>query len=49
MKDKKTLLIDMDGVVADYNAGFKTAIQKNPELVYPQSQYGFFLQIFNGK
>jgi len=41
----KTIYVDMDGVLCDYKKTFVRYKSKNPEIVYPQSQYGFFLEI----
>lgn len=35
----------MDDVLCDYSSGFKSAILSNPEIKYPQSQYGFFRRL----
>lgn len=42
---KKIVYIDMDNVLADYDKAFKLAINKNPAIGFPQSQYGFFLNL----
>jgi len=39
---KKILYIDMDDVLCDFTKAYKEDILKNPEIKYPQSQYGFF-------
>lgn len=36
------IYIDMDGVLCDYPGAFKAAIDQNPNISFPQSQYGFF-------
>lgn len=41
----KTIYIDMDGVICDYKKTYLRYKAKSPELVYPQSQYGFFLEL----
>ncbi len=32
----------MDDVLCDYSGAHKAALKKQPEIAYPQSQYGFF-------
>lgn len=32
----------MDGVLCDYEKAYNIKLQENPEIKYPQSQYGFF-------
>lgn len=39
----KTILIDMDDVACDFSGSFKKHI--TPEILYPQSQWGFFLNL----
>lgn len=39
----KTLFIDMDGVLCDYQKAYNECLINNPERQYPQSQTGFFL------
>ena len=34
--------VDMDNVLCDYSKQFNIAVKKEPEIAYPQSQYGFF-------
>jgi 5'(3')-deoxyribonucleotidase len=41
----KTVYIDMDGVICDYKKTYLRYKAKHPEIVYPQSQYGFFLEL----
>jgi len=41
----KTIYIDMDGVLCDYKKTYLRYKAKSPEIVYPQSQYGFFLEL----
>lgn len=36
------IYIDMDNVLCDYKKAHDEAIKNKPEIVYPQSQYGFF-------
>lgn len=40
-----TVYVDMDGVICDYKKNYLKHIAKNPEVKYPQSQYGFFLEL----
>lgn len=37
--------IDMDDVITDYSGAYKTALQKEPRIRFPQSQYGFFQKL----
>ncbi|MEM9981430.1 MAG: hypothetical protein AAF734_02965, partial [Bacteroidota bacterium] len=39
---KKIIYVDMDNVLANYTTLFKERLQQQPEITYPQSQYGFF-------
>jgi 5'-nucleotidase len=41
----KTVYIDMDGVICDYKKTYVRYKAKHPEIVYPQSQYGFFIEL----
>lgn len=41
----KVIYIDMDGVLCDYGKNYRKYKTKFPEIVYPQSQYGFFLEL----
>ena len=38
----KTIYIDMDGVLCDYYTAYKETLKNNPDIKFPQSQYGFF-------
>lgn len=42
---KKRLYIDMDGVLCDYKKSYDKQLQDNPHQPYPQSQFGFFLNL----
>ena len=42
---KKKLMIDMDGVLADFHTPFVRARMENPNQPYPHSQYGFFMKL----
>lgn len=39
------IYIDMDNVLCNYNKAYDIAIKKEPKIIYPQSQYGFFLNL----
>lgn len=41
----KRIFIDMDGVLCDFKSAYETDLKKNPNQPYPQSQYGFFLNL----
>ena len=40
-----TIYIDMDNVICDYSAAHKEALSREPSIIYPQSQYGFFTNL----
>lgn len=42
---KKRLYIDMDGVLCDYKTSHNRDLEMNPHQPYPQSQFGFFLNL----
>ena len=42
---KKILYIDIDGVLANITKSYNTYKEKYPEQPYPQSQYGFFMEM----
>ena len=42
---KKRIFIDMDGVLCDFYGAAKKALQDNPKQQFPQSQWGFFLNL----
>lgn len=42
---KKRVYVDMDGVLCDYAGAYKRDIESNPTQIYPQSQFGFFLNL----
>lgn len=42
---KKILYIDMDGVLCDFKSSYEQKLKENPELTYPQSQWGFFIDL----
>ncbi len=41
-KKRKTVYVDMDGVLADYKKLHYAELMREPKIAYPQSQYGFF-------
>jgi 5'-nucleotidase len=42
---KPRLYIDMDGVLCNFYKAALEALRKNPEQKYPQSKWGFFLNL----
>jgi 5'-nucleotidase len=36
------IYIDMDDVLCDFSGGYKKALEQNPGMPIPQSQYGFY-------
>jgi 5'(3')-deoxyribonucleotidase len=43
MKSKNIrIYVDMDNVLCDYQTAYNEALRRQPEIPYPQSQYGFF-------
>ena len=42
---KKRLYVDMDGVLCDYKKLYDSERESNPSQPYPQSQFGFFLNL----
>lgn len=44
-KEQKIVYIDMDDVLCDFAGAHRRAVQANPAIQYPQSQYGFFTQL----
>lgn len=42
---KKILYIDLDGVLANYDKAFLEYKKKTPQQPYPQSQYGFYMEL----
>jgi len=42
---KKRLYIDMDGVLCDFRKLYNSERELNPSQIYPQSQFGFFLNL----
>ncbi|WP_051536832.1 5' nucleotidase, NT5C type [Shewanella marina] len=39
------IYVDMDDVICDFQKAFNEATLKNPQIKYPQSQYGFFANL----
>ncbi len=42
---KKIIYIDMDGVLCDYQSAFDKALQQNPKIAFPQSQFDFYRKL----
>ena len=43
MKSKKIrIYVDMDNVLCDYQKAWDESMKRQPQIIYPQSQYGFF-------
>lgn len=45
MNTKKIIYVDMDGVLCDIYSHAKKKFSEFPQIKYPQSQYGFFLEL----
>ena len=45
IKPKPILYCDMDGVLCNFRSAFEQDKQKNPSQPFPQSAYGFFLNL----
>lgn len=45
MSKEIRVFVDMDNVLCDYNGAYNKALNHNPDIKYPQSQYGFFLNL----
>ena len=41
----KTIYIDMDGVLCDFNTRYNQKLREQPTISYPQSQYGFYTNL----
>lgn len=41
----KVVYIDMDDTICDFITRYNQKLKENPEIKYPQSQYGFFLDL----
>lgn len=42
---KPTLYVDLDGVLCDIHKQRQLYLKNNPDMKYPQSQYGFFVEM----
>ena len=42
---KKRLYVDMDGVLCDFKKLYNSELESNPKQPYPQSQFGFFMNL----
>ena len=42
---RKRLYIDMDGVLCDFKKLYNSELESNPSQPYPQSQFGFFMNL----
>tara|TARA_R110000851_G_scaffold179363_2_gene326428 strand:- start:87 stop:536 length:450 start_codon:yes stop_codon:yes gene_type:complete len=42
---RKIIYVDMDAVLCDYYGAHAKAIELNPKNQYPQSEYGFFVNL----
>jgi 5'-nucleotidase len=42
---KLIVYVDMDDVLCDYTRSYHEALTINPDIKYPQSQYGFFVNL----
>lgn len=45
MNKQIKIFVDMDQVLANYEKAYFAAREKNPNIIYPQSQYGFFANL----
>lgn len=43
--NKKIVYVDMDGVLADFDSIYHQRLKENPTHLYPQSEWGFFLNL----
>jgi len=41
--------VDMDDVICDFTSAYNYALQQNPSIKHPQSQYGFFANLIPKK
>ena len=39
------IYVDMDDVLCNYTSAYREALKNNPGILFPQSQYGFFLNL----
>ena len=42
---KRIVYVDMDDVLCDFSGAYNAALTINPNIKYPQSQYGFFTNL----
>ncbi len=42
---KEIVYIDMDDVLCDFGGAYRRAKQESPQIIFPQSQYGFFTKL----
>lgn len=42
---KPIICVDMDNVLCDYRSLYIEKIKEYPQVIYPQSQYGYFLEL----
>jgi 5'-nucleotidase len=43
--NKKRIYVDMDGVLSNFHKAYSEGLSTNPEIPYPQSKIGFFLDL----
>ena len=43
--DRKIIYVDLDGVCADSKKLAAEKLKKNPSMLYPQAEYGFFMEM----
>lgn len=42
MEKELIVYVDMDDVICNYSKSYRVVLKNNPDIRYPQSQYGFF-------
>ena len=42
---KKIIYVDMDDTICHFSQAFLKSVTRNPKIAFPQSQYGFFLNL----
>ena len=42
---KRIVYIDMDDTLADFMGAYETARERNPAMMFPQAEYGFFANL----
>jgi 5'-nucleotidase len=45
IEEKKILYIDLDDTICDFSTAYTESKTKYPDVIYPQSQYGFFINL----